>query len=43
MNFDWLGFAKYHIDDQVYKSEAKIDVYNQVMFAWDKFIDNCWS
>lgn len=41
-NFDWLGFAKYHIDNQVYKSEAKIDIYDQVMFRFDDFIDYCW-
>lgn len=42
MNFDWLGFAKYHIDNQVYKNEAKIDIYNQVMFKFHDFIDYCW-
>ena len=43
MNFDWLGFAKYHIDNQVYKSEAKIDIYNQVMFRFYEFVNYCWS
>ena len=43
MNFDWLGFAKYHIDNQVYKSEAKIDIYDQVMFQFDEFINYMWN
>lgn len=43
MNFDWLGFAKYHIDNQVYKSEAKIDVFDQVRFQFDEFVDYVWN
>ena len=43
MNFDWMGLAKYHIDNQFYKSEAKIDVFDQVRFQFDKFIDYVWN
>lgn len=42
-DFDWLGFAKEHIDKQIYKNEAKIDIYDQVMFQFDKFIDYVWN
>lgn len=42
-NFDWLSFAKEHINKQIYKNEAKIDVYNQVIFEFDKFIDYVWK
>lgn len=43
MNFDWLGFAKEHIDNQVYKNEAKIDIYDQVMLQFNEFIDYVWN
>lgn len=42
-DFDWLGFAKEHIDKQIYKNEVKIDIYDQVMFQFDKFIDYVWN
>lgn len=42
-NFDWLSFARYHIDKQIYKNEAKIDIYDQVMFVWDRFVDYVWG
>lgn len=38
----WLTFAKFHINRQIYANEAKIDIYDQVMFKWDDFIDYCW-
>ena len=43
MNFDWLGFAKEHTSKQIYKNEAKIDIYDQVMFQFDEFIDYVWN
>lgn len=42
-NYDWLGFAKEHISKQIYKNEAKIDVYDQVIFQFDKFVDYMWN
>ena len=39
----WQDFAKLHINHQIYTNEAKIDIYDQVMFKWDKFIDYCWN
>lgn len=41
--FDWLGFAKEHISKQGYEDVAKIDIYDQVMFQFDKFIDYVWN
>ena len=43
MNFDWLSFVKEHIGKQIYKNEAKIDIYDQVMFQFDKFVDYVWN
>ena len=42
-SFDWHNFAEYHIGKQVYKNKAKIDVYDQLQWRWDEFIDYCWN
>lgn len=43
-DFDWRGFAKTHIGKQIYKNEAKIDVFDQLTYGnqFEKFIDYCW-
>ena len=41
--FDWNGFAKKHIKRQIYKNEAKVDVYNQIEYVWDNFLEYVWS
>lgn len=41
-SFDWMGFAKENIKKQIYKNEAKIDVYSQLEYVWDEFVDYCW-
>ena len=41
--FDWLEFARVHIDRQKYGNKAKIDVYDQVMFEWDVFVNYVWN
>lgn len=41
-NFDWKNFAKEHIKKQIYKNEAKIDIFNQLEWQWEGFIDYCW-
>lgn len=41
-NEHWLTFAKFHINRQIYANEAKIDIYDQVIFKWNDFIDYCW-
>lgn len=42
-DFDWISFAKQHINKQIYKNEAKIDVSNQVRFQFDEFVDYVWN
>lgn len=42
-DFDWNTFADKHIDRQIYKNEAKIDVYNQVEYRLEQFVDYCWN
>lgn len=41
--FDWHGFANEHIDKQIYKNEAKIDIFDQLQWRWDEFIDYLWN
>jgi hypothetical protein len=41
-SFDWRGFAEKHIERQVYRDKAKIDIYEQLMYVWEDFIDYCW-
>ena len=40
-SFDWRNFAEHHIGKQIYKNEAKIDIYDQLQWKWDEFIDCC--
>lgn len=40
---NWHDFANFHIGKQIYKDSAKVDVYDQVMFCFDAFIDYCWN
>ncbi len=41
-SFDWRSFANEHIGKQIYKNEAKIDIFDQLQWKWDKFIDYLW-
>ena len=41
-DFDWKGFAKEHINKQIYENKAKIDVFDQLEWKWNEFIDFCW-
>ncbi len=41
--FDWNGFTKKHIERQIYKNEAKIDVYDQIEYVWDNFLEYVWN
>lgn len=42
---DWGAFADYHIKNQIFKTEAKIDVYDQIMFGdrFEKLVDALWT
>ena len=41
-DFDWKDFAKTHIDKQIFKNKAIIDVYSQLKYRWTEFVDYCW-
>lgn len=38
--FDWKAFADKHI---THGTEEKIDVFDQLMFRWDEFVDYCYD
>lgn len=42
-SFDWSDFAKKQIERQIYKNEAKIDVYDQIEYVWDNFLEYVWN
>ena len=42
-SFDWRGFAEKHIQQQIYDNKAKVDVYDQLCYVWDDFVDYCWN
>lgn len=41
-DFDWKGFATEYIGKQIYRNEAKIDIFDQLEWKWTEFIDYCW-
>ena len=41
-SFNWKAFAEEQIDRQIFKTKAKIDVYDQLIHRWDDFVDYCW-
>lgn len=41
-DFDWSGFALKHINPE-YCQEAKIDVWDQLEYRWDEFVDYVWN
>lgn len=42
-SFDWKGFAEKYIKEQIYGNKAKIDVFLQLYYVWDDFVNYCWS
>lgn len=42
-DFNWKGFAEKHIGKQIYKNKAKIDVWDQIEYRFDEFIDYVWN
>ena len=42
-SFDWKGFADKHIDKQIYKNKAKIDIWDQIEYRFDEFVLCCWN
>lgn len=41
--FNWRNFAEIHINKQIYKNTAKIDVWNQIFYQWRAFVTYCWE
>ena len=41
-DFDWQGFANEHIDTR-YGNDAKIDIYDQLMYKFNEFVDYAWN
>lgn len=43
-SYDWKGFANQHIKEQIFGNRAKIDVYDQIMYAdnFTKLVDYLW-
>lgn len=41
-DFDWRGFADEHINTK-YGNNAKIDIYDQLMYKLDEFVDYTWN
>ena len=43
-SYDWKGFADQHIKEQIFDNRAKIDVYDQIMYAdnFTKLVDYLW-
>lgn len=42
IDFDWCGFAEEHINIK-YGNDAKIDIYDQLMYRFDEFVEYCWN
>ena len=42
ISFDWKDFAEEHINKQVYKNRAKIDIFDQYMHCFDELVDDLW-
>ena len=40
--FDWNGFFDKVIENRVSKTECKIDVYDQLRYRWDDFVEYCF-
>ena len=43
-SIDWKGFATEHIKRQIFKNEAKIDIYSQLTYGdqFEKLVDYLW-
>ena len=42
-SFDWKDFAKKYIQKKGYGNKAKIDVFDQVVYMWDDFLELVWN
>lgn len=42
-DFDWKGFADMHITISQCCNVARFDIYDQLKYRWDEFVDYCWN
>ena len=42
-DFDWVGFFNKQAEHYRNKTQIKIDVWDQIYYKWDEFIDYCWN
>ncbi len=42
-DFDWNGFIGYILQGCSNYGGIKFDVYSQLRFVWDNFVDYCWD
>lgn len=42
ITINWHDFAECHIDRQIYDNKAKIDIWHQLRWRWEEFVDYCW-
>ena len=42
-NFNWIGFADYILERKGRDNKAKIDVWDQIEFKYDVFLDYVWN
>lgn len=43
-SFDWKGFAKKHINSQIYNNKAKVDIFDMLTYEkqFERLVDYCW-
>lgn len=42
-DFDWVGFFHKKAETFYRKDKVKIDIFDQLDYRWDEFIDYCWN
>ena len=42
-DFDWKGFAAEFYKKKGHKGEVKIDIWDQIEYRFDEFVDYCWE
>ena len=42
-SFDWRGFAAKMFARQIWSHEAKFDIFDQLDYKWEEFVDYCWN
>ena len=42
-DFNWVDFFNKQAEHYINKTEIKIDIWDQIFYKWDSFIDYCWN